>query len=102
MNLTVNAIIHTDRKYAAGIVARSYGTLNLTDCHSMDYFTGYLNDTESHGGLVGENSGTLTITGCKFTGAFFTKITGSYNNLGCGGFVGKTDEGSSTTIKIRS
>ena len=99
MNLTVNAIIHTDRKYAAGIVARSYGTLNLTDCHSMDYFTGYLNDTESHGGLVGENSGTLTITGCKFTGAFFTKITGSYNNLGCGGFVGKTDEGSSTTIK---
>ncbi len=98
-NLTVNAIIHTDRKYAAGIVARSYGTLNLTDCHSMDYFTGYLNDTESHGGLVGENSGTLTITGCKFTGAFFTKITGSYNNLGCGGFVGKTDEGSSTTIK---
>ena len=98
-NLTVNAIIHTDRKYAAGIVARSYGTLNLTDCHSMDYFYGYLNDTESHGGLVGENSGTLTITGCKFTGAFFTKITDSYNNLGCGGFVGKTDEGSSTTIK---
>lgn len=98
-NLTVNAIIHTDRKYAAGIVARSYGTLNLTDCHSMDYFTGYLNDTENHGGLVGENSGTLTITGCKFTGAFATNITGSYNNLGCGGFVGKTDEGSSTTIK---
>ena len=98
-NLTVNAIIHTDRKYAAGIVARSYGTLNLTDCHSMDYFTGYLNDTESHGGLVGENSGTLAITGCKFTGAFFTQITGQHNNLGCGGFVGKTDEGSSTTIK---
>ena len=98
-NLTVNAIIHTDRKYAAGIVARSYGTLNLTDCHSMDYFTGYLNDTESHGGLVGENSGTLTITGCKFTGSFAAQIDGQHNNLGCGGFVGKTDEGSTTTIK---
>ena len=98
-NLTVNAIIHTDRKYAAGIVARSYGTLNLTDCHSMDYFTGYLNDTESHGGLVGENSGTLAITGCKFTGSFAAQIDGQHNNLGCGGFVGKTDEGSTTTIK---
>ena len=98
-NLRVNGCLYTNGKYAAGIVAKSYGMLDLTDCCSSVDITSYRADVDYHGGLVAENNGTVVANRCIFDGSFASKITGQHNNLGCGGFVGKTNESSTTTIK---
>lgn len=98
-NLRVNGCLYTNGKYAAGIVAKSYGMLYLTDCCSSVDITSYRADVDYHGGLVAENNGTVVANRCIFDGSFAANAAHSNQTTYCGGFVGKTDEGSSTTIK---
>ncbi len=97
-NLRVNGALYTDNKYSAGIVAKSYGQLYLTDCCSSVWITSYRTDIDYHGGFVAENNGTLTIRNCKFDGFFAAKAAHTNQTTYCGGFVGKTNESSTTNI----
>ena len=87
-NLKVAGAIYTFQKCAAGLVARSYGTTNITGCqigtviHSRVYGDG------THGGIVAMPAGSTTtnITGCVYNGRLLTTTTNS--TFKCGGFVG--------------
>ena len=86
-NLHVKGDIYTKAKYAAGIVAQHWGTLNIENCRSSivihSSITG--NDLDgTHGGFEAVSNGVLNIKGCVFDGKLLT----TESNTNCAGFVG--------------
>ena len=88
-DLKVTGDIYTSQKFAAGLVARNYGTTNITNClvstviHSSTV-TGNDDHDGTHGGIVAMPEGTLNITGCTYFGRMLT----TNGTIKCGGFVG--------------
>ena len=84
LNLRVCGDIYTSAKYAAGLIAREWGTVSITNCRSSINIHSSVSGDGTHGGFVsGINSGTLTITGSLFDG----KLLGA-STIKCAGFVG--------------
>jgi len=85
-DLTVAGNIYTSQKFAGGLVSRSYGTLNITNCHVGTVIHSSVSGDGTHGGLVAmPNGGTsLTIAGCMYDGRLLTNSS----TTTCGGFVG--------------
>ena len=99
-NLHVSGDIYTTAKYAAGLIARQWGTVNVENCRSsIVVHSNVTNDQNggndgTHGGFVSvQQSGTLRFTGCTFDGKLLTNA----NNVTtrCGGFVGYRSGGTS-------
>lgn len=90
-HLYVRGNIYTTAKFAAGIVAQHWGTLNIVDCHSYMFIHSRLSGDGSHGGLVGHThqNATLNIEGCAVDGKMLYTSTKATTN--CGGFVGWSD-----------
>lgn len=82
-NLRVTGDIYTARKFAAGLVARSYGETTFTDCHVTTAIHSSVGGEGTHGGFVALPEGNISFTGCVYTGRLLT--TNGTNN--CGGFV---------------
>ena len=82
-NLRVTGDIYTARKFAAGLVARSYGETTFTDCHVTTAIHSSVSGDGTHGGFVALPEGNISFTGCVYTGRLLT--TKGTNN--CGGFV---------------
>ena len=85
-NLHVTGNIYTSAKYAAGIVGRHWGTLNIKNCRSSVVIHSKVSGDGTHGGIEAVNSGTLSVDGCLFDGKILT--TGTTATTNCGGFVG--------------
>lgn len=88
-NLHVNGDIYTSNKYAAGLIAQHWGTVNIENCRSSINIHSNVdiddNKDGTHGGFVGvQQSGTLNITGCVFDGKLLT----TNGTEKCAGFVG--------------
>ena len=86
-NLHVDGTITTSAKFAGGIVGRSSGTLNITNCRSSVAINSSVGSDGTHGGIVARLAGggnDIMIEGCIFDGSFAT--TANTNN--CGGFIG--------------
>ncbi|MBR1499060.1 MAG: hypothetical protein IJ615_05465 [Bacteroidaceae bacterium] len=83
-NLKVAGEIFTSKKFAAGLIARSYDATTITNCHASTVIHSSVSDDGTHGGLVAMPDNSLTIEGCSFSGRLFT--TNGTNK--CGGFVG--------------
>ena len=83
-NLRVTGDIYTARKFAAGLVARSYGETTFTDCHVSTVIHSSKNGDGTHGGFVAYPDGNVTITGSVFAGRLLT----NNGTNSCGGFVG--------------
>ena len=83
-NLRVTGDIYTARKFAAGLVARSYGETTFTDCHVTTVIHSSKNGDGTHGGFVAYPDGNVTITGSVFAGRLLT----NNGTNSCGGFVG--------------
>ena len=82
--LNVAGAISTDKKYAAGVAAHSYGDCVIQGCRSSIAITSTVSGDGTHAGFVAvEESGTLNITNCLFDGSITGEIT-----TNCGGFVG--------------
>ena len=92
-NLKVAGDIYTSKKFAAGLVARSYGTTNITGCVVNTNIYSTISGDGTHGGIITMPSGTLRIEGCAYTGRLLT--SNGTNN--CGGFVAWHQ---STTISV--
>ena len=96
-NLHVAGDIYTTAKYAAGLIARQWGTVNVENCRSsIVVHSNVSNDGNdgTHGGFVSvQQNGTLSFTGCTFDGKLLTDA----NNVTtkCGGFVGYRSSGNS-------
>lgn len=82
-NLRVTGDIYTARKFAAGLVARSYGETTFIDCHVTTAIHSSVGGEGTHGGFVALPEGNISFTGCVYTGRLLT--TNGTNN--CGGFV---------------
>ena len=82
-DLKVAGDIYTSQKFAAGLVARSYGTTMVTNCQLTTVIHSSVEGDGTHGGIVSMPNGTLTIEGCAYTGRLLTN-SGTTN---CGGFV---------------
>ena len=82
-NLRVTGDIYTAQKFAAGLVARSYGETTFTDCHVTTAIHSSVSGDGTHGGFVALPEGNISFTGCVYTGRLLT--TKNTNN--CGGFV---------------
>ena len=82
-NLRVTGDIYTARKFAAGLVARSYGETTFTDCHVTTAIHSSVGGEGTHGGFVALPEGNISFTGCVYTGRLLTN-NGTNN---CGGFV---------------
>ena len=86
-NLHVDGTIATSAKFAGGIVGRSSGTLNITNCRSSVAINSSVGGDGTHGGIVARIAGggnTIIIDGCVFDGSFAT----TNGTINCGGFVG--------------
>ena len=83
-DLNVRGDIYTSRKFAAGLVGRSYGATTITDCHVSTLIHSSINGDGTHGGLVAMPDGQLTIKDCIFDGRLLT----TNGTTRCGGFVG--------------
>ena len=84
-NLHVTGTINASAQYAAGIISRMSGTVNIENCTSSVTIQSSVSGEGIHGGFVAAaNSGTLNIKGCLFDGKLLT--TNGTNS--CGGFVG--------------
>ena len=83
-NLKVAGDIYTSKKFGAGLISRSYGTTNITDCQVSTVIHSSVNGDGTHGGFVAMPSGTLNISGCMYDGRLFTTTSTTH----CGGFVG--------------
>lgn len=67
--LTVAGTISTGYKYAAGIVAHSYGDCTILSCRSSIAIASSISGDGTHAGFVAvQEGGTLTITNCLFDG----------------------------------
>ena len=82
-NLRVTGDIYTAQKFAAGLVARSYGETTFTDCHVTTAIHSSVGGDGIHGGFIALPEGNISFTGCVYTGRLLT--TKDTNN--CGGFV---------------
>jgi uncharacterized repeat protein (TIGR02543 family) len=89
-NLTVNGMIQTSQKFAAGIIAHNEGVSTLEHCTSNIIINSTVNGDGSHGGMVAYNAPfcTMDITDC----AFYGQLLGS-STTHCGGMVGYNDYG---------
>jgi hypothetical protein len=76
--------IYTSKKFAAGLIAHSYGTTTITDCYVGIYIYSGYSFAGTHGGIVAMPEGNVTITGCAYTGRLLT----NNGTNSCGGFVG--------------
>ena len=83
-NLRVTGDIYTARKFAAGLVARSYGETTFTDCHVTTAIHSSVGGEGTHGGFVALPEGNISFTGCVYTGRLLT----NNGTNSCGGFVG--------------
>ncbi len=82
--LKVAGTITTGYKYAAGIVAHTYGDCTIQNCWSNVAITSTKDGDGTHAGFVAvQENGSLRITNSLFDGS----IDGS-NTTNCGGFVG--------------
>ena len=82
-NLRVTGDIYTSQKYAAGLVARSYGETTFTDCHVTTAIHSSVSGDGTHGGFVALPEGNINFTGCVYTGRLLT----NNGTINCGGFV---------------
>jgi len=82
-NLRVTGDIYTSQKYAAGLVARSYGETTFTDCHVTTAIHSSVGGDGTHGGFVALPEGNISFTGCVYTGRLLT----NNGTINCGGFV---------------
>ena len=82
-DLNVAGDIYTSQKFAAGLIAYSYGTTSVTNCHVATVIYSTVSGDGTHGGIIAMPGGTLSIEGCAYTGRLLT-TTGTNN---CGGFV---------------
>lgn len=87
-NLHVSGHIYTSAKYAAGIVGRHWGTLNIVNCRSSIAIHSSVSGDGTHAGFEAINSGTVNIEGCLFDGKLLTVNTGETATINCAGFVG--------------
>ena len=96
-DLKVAGRIYTSQEYASGLVVRSYGTTNITNCQVgiVIYSTVY-GQNPWHGGVVSTPYGTLNITGCVYNGRLLRDWTGAHF---CGGIV---SNGSNATINCNN
>ena len=96
-DLKVAGRIYTSQEYASGLVVRSYGTTNITNCQVgiVIYSTVY-DQYPWHGGVVSTPYGTLNITGCVYNGRLLRDWTGAHF---CGGIV---SNGSNATINCNN
>ena len=85
-NLHVAGDIYTSAKYAAGLIAQHWGTVNVENCRSSIVIHSSVSGDGTHGGFEAESKGGLNITGCVFDGKLLT--TGTTATTNCGGFVG--------------
>ena len=86
-NLHVDGTITTSAKFAGGIVGRSSGTLNITNCRSSVAINSSVGSDGTHGGIVARLAGggnDIMIEGCVFDGSFAT----TNSTINCGGFIG--------------
>ena len=83
-NLHVAGDIYTSAKYAAGLIAQHWGTVNVENCVVSTDIHSSVSGDGTHGGFEAMNLGVLNITGCVFDGKLLT-TNGTTN---CGGFVG--------------
>ncbi len=83
-NLHVAGHIYTSAKYAAGLIAQHWGTVNVENCRVSTVIHSSVSGDGTHGGIEAVNIGVLNITGCVFDGKLLT--TNGTDN--CGGFVG--------------
>ena len=81
---TAGSIV-ANHKFASGLVAFGYNTLEITDCYSGIAIESNVEDDATHGGFVavtGDDSN-VKIEGCVFGGELLGPASG-----GCGGIVG--------------
>ena len=88
-NLHINGNIYTSNKYAAGLIACHWGTVNIENSRSSIIIHSDVeidnNKDGTHGGFTGvQQNGTLNITGCVFDGKLLT----TNGTIKCSGFVG--------------
>ena len=86
-NLHVDGTITTSAKFAGGIVGRSSGKLNITNCRSSVAINSSVGGDGTHGGIVARLAGggnDIMIEGCVFDGSFAT----TNSTINCGGFIG--------------
>ena len=82
-DLHVAGDIFTSAKYAAGLIAQHWGTVNVENCRNSMVIHSSVSGEGTHGGFEAMNIGTLNIKGCVFDGKLLT-TNGTTN---CGGFV---------------
>ena len=85
-NLHVAGDIYTSAKYAAGLIAQHWGTVNVENCRVSTVIHSSVSGDGTHGGIEAVNIGVLNITGTVFDGKLLTTTTNGTDN--CGGFVG--------------
>ena len=97
-NLHVSGDIYTTAKFAAGLIARQWGTVYVENCRSsIVVHSNVTNDQNggndgTHGGFVSvQQDGTLSFTGCTFDGKLLTNANNATTR--CGGFVGYLSSG---------
>ena len=93
---TSDVIIYTANKCAGGFVGYNGGTLKIANCQSNAIIHSTVNGDGTHGGFVGESAGTVNIEGCVFTGKMLTTNGTAY----CGGFVGWSNSTTSITNSL--
>ena len=93
---TSDVIIYTANKCAGGFVGYNGGTLKIANCQSNAIIHSTVNGDGTHGGFVGESAGTVNIEGCVFTGKMLTTNGTAY----CGGFVGWSKSTTSITNSL--
>ncbi len=71
-NLKVAGNIYMSKKFAAGLVSRTLGTTNITNCIVSTVIHSSIAGDGTHGGIVSMPSGTLNMTGCVYDGRLFT------------------------------
>jgi uncharacterized repeat protein (TIGR02543 family) len=80
---TAGSVNGGNRKFAAGLIGSSEGTVTVASCRSSAAITSSISGDATHGGFIGTASGTVTFTNCLFDGSI-TDATAT----NCGGFVG--------------
>ena len=86
--LKVAGDIYTSKKYAAGLVSRTFSTTTITDCQVGTTVYSSASGEGIHGGIVALPSGTLSIANCAFTGRLLT----SNSTTNCGGIVASLND----------
>ena len=83
-NLKVEGEIYTAQKFAAGLVARNYGTTTITNCRVSTVIHSSVGSDGTHGGFIALPEGNVNFSNCVYDGRMFT----SSGTDQCGGFIG--------------